>query len=278
LSGMREMALGVALVAAAAGDVRADPKPLWEAGIGLVGFSVPDYGGSDERQQHVLPMPYLVYRGRRVQADRDGVTFFGSRWLELDFSLDAAPAVAAGGNLARRGMPELLPTLEAGPSVNLILLASPRRAALLKLRLAGRAAIASDLLHWDWLGVTAAPELALQLCGDDAKLTATVGPLFSSEGVHDHVYQVAPDDADPNRAAYDARGGYGGLRAMLRGGWRAGPLWLGGFVRYDYLGGAVFADSPLLRSPHAFTIGTAMAFVFARSHRWAAHPASPDRK
>lgn len=71
-----------------------------------------------------------------------------------------------------------------------------------------------------------------------------------------------------DRAAYDARGGYGGVRTLIRGGWRAGPLWLGAFARYDNFRGSTFDDSPLVSSTHAFTFGTAVAWVFARSkHR-----------
>ena len=47
--------------------------PLWEAAVGLVGFSFPDYRGSDETRFYALPFPYFIYRGDVFKMDRDRV-------------------------------------------------------------------------------------------------------------------------------------------------------------------------------------------------------------
>jgi hypothetical protein len=36
--------------------------PLWEAGIGVFPGTFPNYRGSDDQQDYLLPFPYLVYR------------------------------------------------------------------------------------------------------------------------------------------------------------------------------------------------------------------------
>ena len=54
-------------------SVHAEQLPLWEAGLGVAGISFPDYRGADERQYYLLPMPYLVYRGEFLKADRQRV-------------------------------------------------------------------------------------------------------------------------------------------------------------------------------------------------------------
>ena len=264
---MKHLALSIAVLLASAEVARADDPRLWEAGLGLVGVSVPDYGGSDQRQQRVLPFPYFVYRGKRVQADRDGIHFFGTRRVEFDFSFDAAPPVSSTDNAARDDMPDLLPSVEVGPSVNLVLLTDEGKTRALKLRLAGRASVASNVARWEWLGFTAAPELSFQAVELTWTLKASVGPLFSTDGVNDYAYEVPDSLATMDRAAYDARAGFGGVRAIVRGGWRTGPVWLGVFARYDNLSGASYEDSPLIRSAHAFAFGTAVAWVFARSKR-----------
>ena len=46
---------------------------------------------------------------------------------------------------------------------------------------------------------------------------------------------------------------------------RFGNTWVGAFLRYDSLAGAVFEDSPLVRSKHAVTAGVGISWVFARS-------------
>jgi outer membrane scaffolding protein for murein synthesis (MipA/OmpV family) len=261
-------ATAAALAVCLAAPARADELPLWELGAGVVGLSVPEYGGAIDRQLHLLPFPYLTYRGRRVQADREGLHFLSNGRLELDVSLDAEPPVVSADGDERAGMPDLLPTVEAGPSVNLVLARNAAGTRALKLRLAGRAVVASDALRWDWLGLVAAPELRLDAVdGRGSKLAVSVGPLFSTQGVHDYTYEVAPAHATMARPAFDATAGYGGTRLLVRAHTASGRVWLGVFARYDYLAGAAFADSPLVRSPHAFAAGTAVAWIFARSAR-----------
>jgi hypothetical protein len=51
----------------------AEELPLWEAGVGVAGLSIPDYRGSDERHGYLLPLPYLVYRGDILRMDRKGM-------------------------------------------------------------------------------------------------------------------------------------------------------------------------------------------------------------
>jgi len=190
---LKHLALSIAVLLASAEVARADDPRLWEAGLGLVGVSVPDYGGSDQRQQRVLPFPYFVYRGKRVQADRDGIHFFGTRRVEFDFSFDAAPPVSSTDNAARDDMPDLLPSVEVGPSVNLVLLTDEGKTRALKLRLAGRASVASNVARWEWLGFTAAPELSFQAVELTWTLKASVGPLFSTDGVNDYAYRHRDD-------------------------------------------------------------------------------------
>jgi hypothetical protein len=44
-------------------------------------------------------------------------------------------------------------------------------------------------------------------------------------------------------------------------------LWVGGFVRYDTLSGAVFDDSPLVKKKNYVAGGIAVAWVFGESSR-----------
>ena len=58
--------------AAAQGDEGAVQRPLWEIGLGVAGLRVPDYRGSDQSRTLWFPVPYLVYRGQWLRADREG--------------------------------------------------------------------------------------------------------------------------------------------------------------------------------------------------------------
>ena len=55
--------------------------PLWEAGVFGGTAVTPSYPGSSERSTRTLALPYLIYRGKVLRADRSGV---GARLLNTD--------------------------------------------------------------------------------------------------------------------------------------------------------------------------------------------------
>ena len=65
-------------------------KPLWEFGMGVGGIEFPDYRGSDEMHVFPVPVPYFVYRGKFLKADRDGVRgqLFNKPYAELSISVN----------------------------------------------------------------------------------------------------------------------------------------------------------------------------------------------
>jgi outer membrane scaffolding protein for murein synthesis (MipA/OmpV family) len=253
------------------GRLPAAEKPLWEAGMGVAVLSIPDYRGSDEQRSHVLPLPYLVYRGEVVKVDREGVhgRLFGSDRVKLELSLGAGPPAKSNENEARRDMPDIDPTLETGPELRIELYASEARDRQLTLRLPVRAVIATDLSHWRYIGWVFSPHLnydALRL-GAGWNVGLAVGPLYASERNHDYYYEVAPEYATVTRPAYDARGGYSGSRVTVAVSRRFPRYWIGAFARYDTLSNAVFEASPLVRKKHSFMAGFGVSWVFARSSR-----------
>ncbi len=258
-------------------EAHADPQPAWEGGVGALALTHPRYTGSSDRSERLLPFPYFVYRGERLRANDDGMRVALLRRLDLDVSMGAEPPVEAAPGEMREGMTDLLPALEIGPSLDALLLASDDEVVTVKLRTAARAAVASDLRRWKWLGLLFTPELRLGVSDRDARWSATLsgGPIFGQEAVYDYRYQVPDTTAMEGRPAYDAGGGFGGLRSMLKVGRRQGPAWLGLLVRYDNLHGASFADSPLVRSHHALGVGLAVVWVFAASSRLAPGTTGP---
>ncbi|MGH9363054.1 MAG: hypothetical protein ACRD2T_14170, partial [Thermoanaerobaculia bacterium] len=46
-------------VSLAAAPAAAEELPLWELGLGIGGFTLPDYRGSDQARGYVLPVPYV---------------------------------------------------------------------------------------------------------------------------------------------------------------------------------------------------------------------------
>ena len=248
---------------------RRAPAPLWELGLGAALLSLPDYRGSDQSRTYLLPLPYIVYRGDWLRADRDGARalLVKADRVKVDVSVAAAVPTRSRDNSARAGMPNLPGAFEIGPNVNFELLETAGRGARLDLRLPLRAAVGVQRSP-DVLGLTLSPNLNLDLRGLGGWNVGLLGgPLFADRRYHQHYYGVDAAYATPQRPAYQARGGYAGWRAASAVSRRIGNLWLGAFVRYDSLRGAVFADSPLVRRNHDLTAGVGVSWVFATSDR-----------
>ena len=106
--------LGLAATSAAAQDL-----PLWEVGIGVAALHLPQYRGAAQAYTGALPLPFVVYRGDVLRADRDGARalLFDSERLDIDLSLFATPPTRSSEDDARTGMPDLAATLEIGPNL-----------------------------------------------------------------------------------------------------------------------------------------------------------------
>jgi MipA family protein len=243
-------------------------RPLWELGLGVAGLRANDYRGSDETSAYLLPLPYVVYRGKWLRADRDGAraVLFDTEHAEMDVSLYGGVPARSRSNAARKGMPDLPPTVEVGPNLKISLLGSRDRRAQLELRLPLRTAITVQRSAHT-IGTTFTPHLNLDLrdVAGGWNVSLLTGPVIASQRYHAHFYGVDAAYATPQRPAYRAPGGYGGWQALASTSRRIGPAWVGAFVRYDNLRGAVFNASPLVRSDHALMIGAGVSWVLATS-------------
>jgi outer membrane scaffolding protein for murein synthesis (MipA/OmpV family) len=91
------------------------------------------------------------------------------------------------------------------------------------------------------------------------------GPMYGSERSHDYFYSVAPQYATADRPAFDADAGYSGSQFLMSVSKRFPKYWLGAFLRWDSLDGAVFADSPLVKRESYFAAGVGIAWIFWES-------------
>lgn len=244
-------------------------KPLWEAGAGIAAVSVPDYPGSGQRETYVLPIPYLIYRGRFLRADRRGVrgVFVETPRAELNLSATVSPPVHSRSG-ARDGMPDLDPTFQIGPALRWSLLR--RDQGELSLRLPVREVVGVDFPKTYHVGVVFNPSVLEALRnfpagGWDANLS--LGLLFADRSYDRYYYQVDPRFATPGRPAYRAHGGYGGLQLAASLSKRFPRFWFRGYVSVRNLSGAAFADSPLVERTTTFTVGIGVAWIFGQSHK-----------
>lgn len=248
----------------------AGSQPLWELGAGAATLSVPDYRGSAQRKTYYLPLPYFVYRGAFFKADRNGAraALFESERLQINLSVNASLPVSSSDNRLRRGMADLKPMVEVGPTAGVNLWKSSGGNMKLDFRAPLRAAITveSSPRQIGWLF---APGLNLDI-RDPAgyggwKLGVGAAPLFTSRGYNRYFYSVGADEATLARPAYSAPGGYAGLQLSSTLSKRFAHYWVGAFLRYDNLAGAVFADSPLVERRDALSAGVAVSWIFGAS-------------
>ena len=92
---------------------------------------------------YLLPLPYIVYRGTWLKADRDGARalLVDTPRVKVDVSVAASTPTRSRDNAAREGMPNLPAVGEIGPNLNLTLAASVQNRWKLDLRLPLRAAV-----------------------------------------------------------------------------------------------------------------------------------------
>lgn len=265
--------LAALLVVAASVNVGgADELPLWEAGLGFTGLSIPDYRGSDQQRGYVFPLPYLVYRGDVLKLDRKGLygLLFNSERVQLNMSADAGVPVKSDRNEARSGMPNLDPTFQIGPSLEICISDRCDDSRAVQVRLPVRAVLATDFSHLHEIGYIFNPQLNVDLNhlgpGRGWNFGVALGPLFATTRYHEYYYEVSPQYAIPGvRPAYDARGGYSGSLLIAALSKRFDRAWFGAFLRYDALSGAAFEDSPLVKTRHSVMAGFGIAWVFDQS-------------
>jgi len=258
------------LLAVGQGPARAELKPLWELGLGAGAVSFPDYRGSDQRQTYLLPTPYFVYRGDFLRSDRKGLrgVFVDSERFELNLSLSGSVPVDSDGNEARRGMPDLRPTVELGPSLDISLWKSADHRYALDLRLPVRWALRVGGSPRD-VGLVFSPRLNLDVLDPagfaDWRLGMLAGPIYTDRRNNAYYYDVADQFATAERPAYASSGGYAGSQFLVALSKRYPRYWVGFFARYDTLRGAVFDDSPLVRSKSMFAAGLAISWIIGES-------------
>jgi len=263
---LKNLCLSLSLALGLVATAHAVEKPLWELGIGVAPVSMQDYRGSDQRHAYVLPLPYVIYRGDVLQIDRQKVRglLYKSDRVEFDISVNGSVPVKSDKNTARQGMPNLDPTVEIGPQLDVLL--SRERERELTLKLPVRQVLAVDGSHVHGAGVIFSPTLNLDLKpGGDWNLGLSGGPIYGSKQYHDYFYTVAQQYATADRPVYSARAGYSGTQFLATLSKRFPRYWVGAFVRADSLKGAVFDDSPLVKQNYSVSAGFGVAWVLGES-------------
>ena len=131
-----------------------------------------------------------------------------------------------------------------------------------------RAIFAVNLSRVRRVGWISSPRLNVDVFGVSpwkVNLGLSTGPVFGDRNYHDYFYSVDPEFANLDREAYSAPGGYSGTQLTLSASKRVAKWWFGAFVRGDFLSGAAFRQSPLLKARESVMAGVSVSWSFAES-------------
>jgi len=241
---------------------------LWEFGLGLGTIAFEDYRGSDTVHAFPVPVPYVIYNGKFLKADRDGVrgTLFNQDRLAINLSFNLTTPVR--NDSERSGMPDLKSTVELGPSFDIHLFRSEDARFKFDLRMPLRGAVtiqgSPQVIGW-----TFTPRFNLDIADlkglEGWHLGFLAGPLFADRRYNQYFYSVASQYATLSRPEFQASGGYAGTQSIAALSRRYPKFWAGAYLRYDTLAGAVFVDSPLVQRRSYWSAGFGFAWLLRRS-------------
>lgn len=232
---------------------------------------LPFYRGAETTDDLLIPFPYVIYRGDIFRIDEGGVhqRLFQSDNIKLELSLAGGVPVPSGDTEGvRNGMPDLDPTVEIGPSLEIRLWESEREKRSLMLNLPLRATLSVNTSKLDHQGYAFTPYIEYVVKSrkpGDWKIGLAFGPLYADEEYHNYFYEVEPEFVTASRPEFHSAGGYSGSRVTLTLQKNIGDVWIGAFLRSDYLGEAAFEDSPLVVTDRYNAFGLAMTWIFAKS-------------
>ena len=241
----------------------------WEAGVGLVGMQLPLYPGSSQDAGYLIPFPYLRLESKYLDIDQ-GIEsrIFRSNKVRVSLSGGLGVPVNSAESTAREGMPDLDLVLQVGPSLDVILDTRNDGARELRLELPVRLAVATDFSSTRNTGWLFEPRLVYESKRKQKRGWAyelTGGLRFATDKYHGFYYNVDPQYATATRPAYGASGGYSGLFTDLIGSWRRKSLIYFAWVRYQYLGGVQYEDSPLFEDENYWFLGIGLNWIYAES-------------
>jgi MipA family protein len=261
----------ILLVLVQPGCAIGEEKPVWEFGIGGALLVMPDYRGSDEYRLYPLPYPYLIYRGDILKVDERRISgqIFKTDRILLDFSGNGTVPVKSSNNTARVGMPDLDPTFELGPALNVSIWKDKPNQIDFNFTLPVRAVFSTNFSSVRREGWVVSPRLNF-VKGDiipqtGLTLGVSAGPMFADSAYHEYFYTVDPAYATVSRAAYSAGGGYSGSTLTVGLSKSYKQLIFNAFVSTDFLQNSVFEDSPLVKRKTSFMSGFNISWVFLKS-------------
>lgn len=241
--------------------------PLWEIGTFGTALSQQAYPGSSQVIDRALVLPYFIYRGQYLRADRGSVGVRAIKTDTIEFDVGFSGAFGSNSNEieARKGMPDLGTLVEFGPRVKWNLGSAPGNARLrAELALRGVFDLSDNMKD---KGLSLEPELIYErMSSRDFRYSTSIGLVFGDERLTETFYGVAPVYATSTRSVYRAQSGLIMSRLSLNATYSMTPnLRIFGFGRLSSIDGGANGGSPLVRQSTSSTLGFGLLYTLMRS-------------
>lgn len=238
-------------------------KETLSYGLGLGFISTPAYIGSDKQNNRFLPFPYIDYKGKYFNINRDKIynQFYDKNRLQMEVSIRGM-LPSKSEDTAREGMPNLDTILEFGPMLtyNLREVNNAKLSLLLPLRAAF--SLGSDSM-FEYQGALASLDLQYKdRIFSEYNFILTTGLGFNDKKINDYYYEVQSQYVTSSREQYSSKSGYSGFHTSLALTKKEDKFWYGGFIKHYYLEGAQFEKSPLVETKNSLFYGLAFSYLF----------------
>jgi outer membrane scaffolding protein for murein synthesis (MipA/OmpV family) len=227
------------------------------------------YPGADQQVNRALALPYFVYRGDVLRADRDSA---GIRAMKTEtFELDVGFAGAFGSENqtidARQGMRKLGTLVELGPRLKWNLGSGPAGGRL-SAEFPARAVLdlSDEAAHRGW---SLEPKLTYSnRTASGWRYSASVSAIVADKRLAQTFYEVRSSEATAARPAYAAESGLVSWRLGTAFSRSLARDWnFFGFARLETVAGAANESSPLVRRSSGASVGMGIAYTWMRSER-----------
>lgn len=246
--------------------------PLYEYGILGLAVHLPHYTGSSEYQTYAFPLPYFVYRGEIIKADREEIRGIFFRYKQFETDISMAGNTPVGDDRARSGMEKLAAIGEVGPALNYYFYEYGDRDSLF-VQATLRAAFSVDFDGGVDVGYEGKVS-DISLIYRDSKIfkeqkvrfQLSTGVRFSDASMHSYFYDVPEAHVTPTRKYYASEGGYSGLQVSGSITKELTPSFSAScYGRWTNIDGAVYEDSPLVSTDNNYIVGAMLVWKIGES-------------